>query len=104
MKNNEILQEKKDIDKFIEALRIRLHQKVDEGFVGWDYGYDGLGSQPEDRLAPTASTEDLIGKAERALRNRKYIDLVAFAGFLWNRDVTDVKNMQNELNTLQKNI
>lgn len=76
------------IDKFIEALRVRLHKKARQGYVGWDYGHRGLGDD-NGRLPSTTSTPDLIARLESALRAEKYIDVAAFASMLWNRQVVD---------------
>ena len=84
--------EKKNIDIFIEELRKRLHQKAEEGYTGWDYGHEGLDdSEPGDRCPATASTPDMLNRLERALADEKFIDVAAFAGMLWRRQVEDFK-------------
>lgn len=82
--------EKKNIDIFIEELRKRLHEKADEGYTGWDYGHEGL-DDDNGRLPSTASTPDLLNRLERALSVEKFIDVAAFAGMLWRRQVEDYK-------------
>jgi hypothetical protein len=82
--------EKKNIDIFIESLRKRLHEKAEQGYVGWDYGHRGLDDlEPDERGYTTASTPDLLRRLEMALEDEKFIDVAAFASMLWRRQVVD---------------
>jgi len=84
--------EKKNIDVFIEGLRKRLHEKAEEGYIGWDSGHRGLdNSGTDDRAPATASTPDLLNRLESAIDDEKFIDVAAFAGMLWWRQVKDFK-------------
>lgn len=73
--SNELLAELERIDAFLEAMRERLHQKAREGYGGWDsIGYD-------ERALP----QNLMNRLESAVREERYVDTAALAGFLWWR-------------------
>ncbi len=95
----DIIEEKKAIDDFINKLRERLHQKADEGFIGWNYGHEGL-NDDNGRLPSSVSTYDLVSRLKVSLSKDKYIDVAAFAGMIWKRQVHDfqvTKNLKDKI-------
>lgn len=67
------------IDKFIEALRERLHEKAKEGFVGWD--------ETTDRPKVSWGDNAMLERIHTNLLAGDYLDAASISSILWWRQV-----------------
>lgn len=80
------------IARFALEMQLRLYQKVDEGYEGWDREDGWTNQLPEERLLQEASilAENATHPASPPMhpdhRARKLVDAAAFAMFAWALD------------------
>ena len=96
--------EKKRIDIFIEALREKLHQKVDEGYTGWDSSNRDAtrGACKANNYHAPASTSSLMDRLRAAVLGGKYINVAALAGMLWWRIEKEAKEANKALEVAEE--
>jgi len=75
----DLIYELTKIDRFVEALRTRLHEKAKEGFVGWD--------ETTDRPKVSWGDSVMLDHVHASLSKGEYLDAASIASILWWRQV-----------------
>ena len=82
----DLIYELTKIDRFVEALRTRLHEKAKEGFVGWD--------ETTDRPKVSWGDSVMLDRVHASLSEGEYLDAASTTSILWWRQI--IRNCSNE--------